>query len=146
MSSPPITDGDPGPVPGIATSGSLAVRVGESALPSWDRWDELNSRVKQGGPRCAVCLCLALLTCSQHRPWVSFRCAAEGAASARCETLATARPRVVRRWPRSVRLAGHRRHVLSPSGPQVSSSCGDTNYTPFAGWRRWSHEMLGPRT
>ena len=56
VSSPPVTDGDPGPVPGIAASGSLPVRVGEYALPSWGHWDALKSRVNQSDPSYTACL------------------------------------------------------------------------------------------
>ena len=94
VSRNPVTDGDPGPVPGIAASGSLPVRVGEYALPSWGHWDALKSRVNQSDPSYTACLYLAFLKCSQHSPLVSFRCAAEGAASAR----------VVKCWPRSVHV------------------------------------------
>lgn len=132
VSSPPITDSDPGPVPSIAASGSLPVSVREYAWPSWDRWDEMSSRVSQSGPSSVACLYCGFHQMQSAQP----RCAAEGAASA-C---------VVRCWPRCACLAGHRCHVLWPSGPQVSSSRGDTNYTLFAGQRRWSHEMLEPGT
>lgn len=136
VSSPPITDSDPGPVPSIAASGSLPVCVGECARPSWDRWDEMSGRVSQSGPSSAARLYCGFHQMQSAQPLVSFRCAAEGAASA-C---------VVRCWPRGICLAGHRCRVLWPSGPQVSSSRGDTNYTLFAGQRRWSHEMLEPGT
>ena len=93
VSSPPITDGDPGPVPSIPASGPLSVRAGEYVFPSWDCWDELNSRGNQSDPSFAACLCFDFpLRCNQHSPSVSSRGAAEGAASAHGEMLATVRP------------------------------------------------------